>query len=173
MDEIVTCFGKDGIQAVIIDNALPEIQAEINEFLGSLTDERVSIEFITQKEKGKGKKASSIETLEILIIDETGARKYETYSGGERFRVDFSCHVGMSKFLARRAGASFNFFIIDEGVGSQDEAAKEQFVNAVHKLNTIFEKVLVITHIPDIIESFSDKIEVYKDPIEGSKIRIV
>ncbi|MNM62877.1 hypothetical protein D3C81_742230 [compost metagenome] len=79
----------------------------------------------------------------------------------------------MSKFLARRAGASFNFFIIDEGVGSQDEAAKEQFVNAVHKLNTIFEKVLVITHIPDIIESFSDKIEVYKDPIEGSKIRIV
>lgn len=172
LDELVTAWGKEGIQAIIIDNALPEIQDEINEFLGILTDQRVSIEFVTQKEKGKGKKVSSIETLDIVIHDENGARTYETYSGGEKFRVDFSCHVGLSKFLAKRAGANINFFIVDEGIGSQDETAKDHFINAVQKLTTIFDKVLVITHIQDIIESFPNKIEVYKDPIDGSKIRI-
>lgn len=173
LDELVIAWGKEGIQAIIIDNALPEIQDEINEFLGLLTDQRVSIEFVTQKEKGKGKKISSIETLDIVIHDENGARTYETYSGGEKFRVDFSCHIGLSKFLSKRAGANINFFIVDEGVGSQDDTAKDLFINAVQKLATIFDKVLVITHIQDIIESFSNKIEIYKDPIDGSKIRIV
>ena len=173
LDEIQVAFGKEGIQAVIIDKALPEIQDEINEFLGGLTDNRVSIEFITQKEKGKGKKISSIETLDIIVNDENGSRVYETFSGGEKFRVDFSCHVGLSKFLARRAGSNSNLFIVDEGIGSQDQDAKELFIQSVQKLTTIFDRVLVITHIEDIIESFPQKIEVTKDPIEGSKIRIV
>lgn len=173
LDELVVAFGKDGIQAIIIDNALPEIQEEINKFLGILTDERVTVEFVTQKEKGKGKKTRSIETLDIVINDEYGSRTYETYSGGEKFRVDFSCHVGLAKFLAKRAGSSVKFFIVDEGIGSQDEVAKEQFIKASHQLTTIFDKVMVITHIPDIIDSFNNKIEVYKNQIDGSKIRII
>jgi exonuclease SbcC len=173
LDELVVAFGKDGIQAIIIDNSLPEIQEEINKFLGLLTDDRVTVDFITQKEKGKGKKTKSIETLDIVINDEYGSRTYETYSGGEKFRVDFSCHVGLAKFLAKRAGASVNFFIVDEGIGSQDEVAKEQFIKAAHQLTTVFDKVMVITHIPDIIDSFNHKIEVYKNQINGSKIRIV
>ena len=124
LDELVVAFGKDGIQAIIIDNALPEIQEEINKFLGLLTDDRVNIEFITQKEKGRGKKTRSIETLDIVINDEYGSRTYETYSGGEKFRVDFSCHVGLAKFLAKRAGSSIRLFIVDEGIGSQDEVQK-------------------------------------------------
>lgn len=173
LDDLVTGFGKEGIQAIIIDNALPDIEDEINEFLGLLTQDQVSIKFVTQKEKGKGKKATSIETLDIVINDENGSRTYETYSGGEKFRVDFSCHVGLAKYLAKRAGSAIQFFIVDEGIGSQDEVAKDQFIKAVNKLTTIFEKVLVITHIPDIIDSFHDKVEVYKDPVEGSKIRVV
>lgn len=173
LDELVTGFGKDGIQAIIIDNALPDIEDEINDFLALLTQDQVSIKFVTQKEKGKGKKATSIETLDIIINDENGSRIYETYSGGEKFRVDFSCHVGLAKYLSKRAGSAIQFFIIDEGIGSQDEVAKDQFIKAVNKLTTIFEKVLVITHIPDIIDSFHDKVEVYKDPVEGSKIRVI
>lgn len=173
LDELVVGFGKEGIQAIIIDNALPDIEDEINEFLELLTQGQVSIKFVTQKEKGKGKKVSSIETLDIVINDENGSRTYETYSGGEKFRVDFSCHVGLAKYLAKRAGSAIQFFIVDEGVGSQDQVAKDQFIKAVNKLTTIFEKVMVITHIEDIIESFHDKVEVYKDPVLGSKLRIV
>jgi DNA repair exonuclease SbcCD ATPase subunit len=173
LDDLTTAWGKEGIQAIIIDNSLEDIQTEINDVLGALTNDQMEIEFITQKEKGKGKKATSIETLDIIVSGQDGSRAYETYSGGEKFRVDFACHVGLAKFLAKRAGASIDFFIVDEGVGSQDEIAKENFVAVMNKLTTIFNKVMVITHIPDVIDSFHHKVEVYKDPINGSKIRIV
>lgn len=173
LDDLAKAWGKEGIQAIIIDNALPEIQQEINDILRLLTNDQVSIEFITQKEKGKGKNVSSIETLEIIVSDQDGSRPYETYSGGEKFRVDFACHVGLAKYLSKRAGAAIDFFIVDEGVGSQDEVAKENFISVMHKISTIFDKVMVITHIPDVIDAFHNKVEVYKDPIEGSKIRLI
>ncbi|AEO93634.1 gp375 [Bacillus phage G] len=173
LDDLVRAWGKEGIQAIIIDNALPEIQDEINAILGLLTNEQVSIEFITQKEKGKGKKVSSIETLDIIVSDQEGSRVYETYSGGEKFRVDFACHVGLSKFLSKRAGAAIDLFIVDEGIGSQDQLAKDNLVSVLHKISTQFDKVIVITHIQDIIEAFHDKIEVFKDPVEGSKVKIL
>lgn len=173
LDDLVKAWGKDGIQAIIIDNALPEIQDEINTILDLLENGQVNVEFVTQKEKGKGKKVSSIETLDIIVHNQDGSRAYETYSGGEKFRVDFACHVGMSKYLSKRAGAAIDFFVLDEGVGSQDEIAKENLIAAMNKISTIFDKVMIITHIPDMIDAFHDKIEVYKDPIEGSKVRIV
>lgn len=172
-DDLVTAWGKKGIQAIIIDNQLTDIQDEINKFLDILSDGKVNIEFKTQKEKGSGKKATSIETLDIIVNDEDGSRIYETYSGGEKFRIDFACHVGLAKFLSKRAGSPVDFFIIDEGIGSQDEGAKEAFVTAVNKLTTMFSKVMVITHIPDVIESFNHKAEVYKDPVHGSKVRLI
>ncbi|MNM64474.1 hypothetical protein D3C81_758740 [compost metagenome] len=173
LDDLTTAWGKDGIQAIIIDNSLEDIQDEINDVLSSLTSDQVSIEFITQKEKGKGKKATSIETLDIMVNGQDGSRAYETYSGGEKFRIDFSCHVGLAKFLAKRAGAAIDFFIVDEGIGSQDEVAKENFVAVMNKLTSIFNKVMVITHIPDVIDAFHHKVEIYKDPIKGSKIKIL
>lgn len=172
-DDLTTAWGKEGIQAIIIDNSLEDIQDEINEILGALTSDQTEIEFITQKEKGKGKKTTSVETLEIMVNGQDGTRAYETYSGGEKFRIDFSCHVGLAKFLAKRAGAAIDFFIVDEGIGSQDEVAKENFIAVMNKLTTIFNKVMVITHIPDVLDSFQNKVEVYKDPVHGSKIRIV
>lgn len=171
LEDLVTAFGKKGIQAIIIDNSLSEIQIEINEFLSKL-DGKMTIDFITQKDKGTGKKVSSIETLDIIVNDENGSRIYESYSGGEKFRIDFACHVGLAKFLAKRAGSPVDFFILDEGIGSQDQAAKDNFISAVNKLTTFFSKVMVITHIPDIIAAFDNKVEVYKDVINGSKIRI-
>lgn len=172
-DDLATAYGKKGIQAVIIDNQLDPIQDEINKFLEMLTDGKVSIEFKTQKDKGAGKKATSIETLDIIVNDEDGSRIYESYSGGEKFRIDFACHVGLAKFLSKRAGAPIDFFIIDEGVGSQDQEARDNFIIAVNKLTTIFDKVMVITHIPDVIEAFQNKVEVYPDPVHGSKIKVI
>lgn len=170
LDALVLAFSKKGIQANIIDGSLSGIEKEINDFLGILSDEKVSIEFRTQKDNKSG---NQIETLDVVVNNEFGSRVYETYSGGEKFRVDFACHVGFAKFLAKRAGSPIDFFIVDEGIGSQDSASKRQFLVAVNKLTQVFNKVMVITHIDDIIEEFNHKVEVYKDPVKGSKIRIL
>lgn len=173
LDENVIAFGKDGIQALIIENTLPEIQREINEVLGILGDGQISVEFVTQRERGKGKKTTVIETLEIMVQDQEGLRPYSTYSGGEAFRVDLACHVGLAKFLARRAGSTIDFFIVDEGVGTQDDVGRERFVTIMNRLTTVFDKVMVITHIQEIMDAFNGKVEVHKDPISGSTLRLI
>jgi exonuclease SbcC len=175
-EDLIMAWGKSGIQAAIIRNALPEIEVEINKLLQLLCNGRVTVEFNTEKaSKGKkvSKKPTSIETLEIIVNDQGESRTYETYSGGEQFRVDFACHVGLAKFLAKRAGATIDFFIVDEGLGSQDDNARQQFVTSVYKLTESFKQVMCITHIEEIKDAFGAKLLITKDPIDGSKVQLI
>lgn len=176
-ESLIEAYGKNGIQASIIINNLPEIETEINNTLNILCNGNIQIEFKTEKDnkKSKSKTASikSIDTLDIIVKDNTGSRIYETYSGGEKFRVDFACHVGLAKFLAKRAGATIDFFMIDEGLGSQDQNAINQFCQTVNKLSEIFKCIMVITHIESIQDEFDSKILINKDPLLGSKVNIL
>jgi exonuclease SbcC len=167
-ESLVTAFGKSGIQSLIIENTLPDIENEINDILDKLTSGKISISFITQKQT-KTKK-TAIDTLDIIVHDNGIDRKYESFSGGEKFRIDFSCHVGISKFLAKRADATIDMFILDEGLASQDINARTIFVDSIKMLSDRFKKILIITHIDTIKEAFDNKMLVTKDPILGSKV---
>jgi exonuclease SbcC len=167
-ESLVTAFGKSGIQSLIIENTLPDIENEINDILDKLTSGKISISFITQKQ-AKTKK-TSIDTLDIVVHDNGIDRKYESFSGGEKFRIDFSCHVGISKFLTKRADATIDMFILDEGLASQDINARTIFVDSIKMLSDRFKKILIITHIDTIKEAFDNKMLITKDPILGSKV---
>ena len=167
-ESLVTAFGKSGIQSLIIENTLPDIENEINDILDKLTSGKISISFITQKQ-AKTKK-TAIDTLDIIVHDNGIDRKYESFSGGEKFRIDFSCHVGISKFLTKRADATIDMFILDEGLASQDINARTIFVDSIKMLSDKFKKILIITHIDTIKEAFDNKMLVTKDPILGSKV---
>lgn len=170
-EALVHAFSKSGIPSYIIENSLASIQIEINEILDVLTNGKISMEFIVEKEKKSSK--GTIDTLEIMVNDNGIQRKYETYSGGEKFRIDFSCHVGLSRFLAKRAGASIDLFILDENLGSQDETAKMIFIQCINQLTNYFKKILIITHINDIKDAFVNKVLVEKDLIHGSKVKLI
>ena len=169
-DELLKAWSKNGIQAIIIDNILPQIEEEINKYLKILSDDKISIKFETEKSAKNGNKS---ETLDIIVSDSNGSRSYERYSGGQRTRIDFACHIGMSKFLAKRSGSNIDFFIVDEGIGTLDDAGKQNFLDTIRLLSGIFKQVMVISHIPDIIESFNNKIIVTNDIFNGSKVNIM
>ena len=80
-------FGKDGVPALLIEQALPEIESKANELLDRLSDGQMSIQFVTQAEYKDKKRDDLKETLDIQISDAAGMRDYEMYSGGEAFRV--------------------------------------------------------------------------------------
>ncbi len=169
-EELAAAFGKKGIQALIIDTALPEIEEEANRLLARMTDNRMSVKIETQRAY-KTKKEESVETLDINISDEVGMRRYEMYSGGEAFRIDFALRIALSKLLARRAGAPLPTLIIDEGFGSQDSSGRERLVEAINSIQDDFEKILVITHIEDLKDAFDERIDVTKGT-EGSLIEV-
>ncbi len=167
--ELQLAFGKKGVQALLIESAIPEIEDETNKLLSRMTDSRMHVRFETQREAKSVN--STIETLDIRISDELGSRDYELYSGGEAFRVNFAIRVAMSKVLARRAGARLQTLVIDEGFGTQDGQGRERLVEAINAIQDDFEKIIVITHIDELKEAFPARIDVWKTP-EGSQVAI-
>ena len=164
-------FGKNGIPSLIIEETLPDIEERANRILDRLTDGRMHVRLETLKEKKSG---GTKETLEIIITDEHGApRPYETYSGGESFRVNFALRVALAQLLAERSGVRVRTLVIDEGFGTQDEAGIERLVEAIQAIREDFAKILVITHLERLKRAFPVRIEVEKDPSVGSTFELV
>ena len=163
-------FGKDGIQALIIENAVPQIEEEANAILAQLTDNRIQIAFESLRDLKKG---GTRETLDVKISDEIGERSYHLYSGGEAFRTDFALRIALSKVLAMRSGTRLRTLFIDEGFGTQDQQGLEQLVEAIQAISRDFDKVLVVTHIEQLKAAFPVQIEVTKHPDFGSRFEIM
>jgi len=164
-------FGKHGIPSLIIEETLPEIERRANDILRRLTDGRMNVRLETLKEKKSG---GTKETLDIIITDEQGvARPYETYSGGESFRVNFALRVALAQILAERSGVRVRTLVIDEGFGTQDEEGIERLVEAIQQIREDFAKILVITHLPRLKNAFPVRIEVEKDPVVGSTFEVI
>ncbi len=166
--QLTQAFGKKGVQALIIENAIPELEDETNRLLERLTDGDMHLYFETLKE-AKSKKDTPIETLEIKVSDNLGTRPLEMYSGGEGFRAAFALRIALSKLLARRAGARLQTLIIDEGFGSQDAKGREKLVECLNAIKEDFERIIVITHIDELKDAFVNRIEVTKTPT-GSQV---
>ncbi len=174
-EELAQAFGKKGIQAMIIETAIPEIEDETNRLLEKLTEGRMKVRFETQREtknKVVGGERGIIETLDIIISDEMGERPYEGYSGGEQFRVNFAIRLALSKLLTHRAGSKLQFLVIDEGFGTQDAQGRSRIVEALDVIKNDFAKILVITHLDELKEEFPTRIEVQKTPT-GSTFEVV
>jgi len=172
LKQLERAFGKDGIPALLIEQALPDIEETTNDLLSRLTDGRMSFSFLTQREYKDTSREDLKETLDMVISDNLGERDYELFSGGEAFRINFSIRLALSEVLARRAGARLQTLVIDEGFGSQDAQGRQRLVEAVNLVRDDFEKILVITHLEELKEAFPTRIEVEKTP-KGSQLQVV
>jgi exonuclease SbcC len=167
--ELAEAFGKRGVQALLIEQVIPEMEREANLLLARMTDNRMHLKLDTQRQTRKGQVQ---ETLEIGVSDELGTRSYEMFSGGEAFRIDLALRIALSRLLARRAGSALPVLFIDEGFGTQDASGRDKLVEAIIAVQDEFQKVLVITHLEELKEAFPVRIEVTKGP-EGSRIAVV
>jgi exonuclease SbcC len=165
-------FGKDGVPALLIEQALPEIETRANDLLERLSEGNMSVRFATQAAFKDKKREDRKETLDILISDGAGTRDYELYSGGEAFRVNFAIRLALSELLAKRAGARLQTLVVDEGFGSQDAQGRQHLIEAINQVKQDFAKVLVISHLDELKEAFPNRIEVEKTE-RGSTLREV
>ncbi|MFN7853152.1 MAG: SbcC/MukB-like Walker B domain-containing protein, partial [Dolichospermum sp.] len=174
--ELAQAFGKNGIQALMIENILPQLEAEANQLLSRLSANQFHVQFITQKAgrsgKSSKKNAKLIDTLDILIADSRGTRSYETYSGGEAFRINFAIRLALAKLLAQRAGASLQLLVIDEGFGTQDGEGCDRLIAAINAISADFACILTVTHMPHLKEAFQARIEVSKNQ-QGSQLQLL
>ncbi len=165
-------FSKDGVPALLIEQALPQIQDKANSLLERLSDGQMSVRFSTLEEYKDKKREDKKETLEIQISDGSGMRDYEMYSGGEAFRINFAIRLALSEILAQRKGARLQTLVIDEGFGSQDALGRLRLVEAINLVKHDFAKILVITHLDELKDMFPNRIEVEKTE-RGSAVKVI
>lgn len=165
-------FSKDGVPAMLIEPALSELSEEANRILRKLSNYSMSVSFITQRELKDSRRTDKLETLDIQISDGSSTREYETYSGGEAFRINFSIRLALARLLSRRSGAQLRTLVIDEGFGNQDAEGRQRLVEAIGQVQEDFAMIVVITHIEELREQFPNRIEVEKGP-SGSRVSVV
>jgi exonuclease SbcC len=178
--ELAQAFGKNGIQALMIENILPQLEAETNQILSRLTGNQLHVTFVTQRTGKSAKSRSSnsiknaklIDTLDILIGDARGTRPYETYSGGEAFRINFAIRLALAQLLAQRSGTALQMLIVDEGFGTQDREGCDRLIAAINAIASDFACILAVTHMPQFKEAFQTRIEVHKTA-NGSQLSLL
>ncbi|AJS59234.1 AAA family ATPase [Paenibacillus sp. IHBB 10380] len=153
---LIKAFGRDGIPALIIENAVPQLERIANEILGQMSKGKHYVRFETQREL-KSRDGVS-ETLDIMIGDWSAERPYETFSGGEQLRIDYAIRFALAELLAQRAGSKVEWLTIDEGLGSQDAEHRALVLESIKSVAGRFKKVLVITHIEDAQGAFDQVI---------------
>ncbi len=163
--DLARAFGRNGIQAMVIETAIPQITSSASDLLGRLSGGAMSVRLELgegRRERGSGEPT---ERLDIRVADERGdVRSYELFSGGEAFRINLAVRIALSRMLAARSGAPLPVLFIDEGFGSQDAAGQDRLREVINSIQDEFQKILVITHIEAIKESFPVRIEVEKTP---------
>jgi len=163
--ELAEAFGKKGVQAMLIETAIPQLEDEANRVLSRLSDGQMHLRFEMQRDTKKG---DTVETLDIRIADALGTRDYAAFSGGEAMRVNFAIRIALSRLLAHRAGARLETLVIDEGFGTLDADGRERMVEAITAIQQDFARIIVITHIDELKDRFPAIIEIRKTPL-GSR----
>ena len=164
---LVKAFGKNGVPALIIENAIPELEHISNDILSQMSNGAHSLRFETQRDLKS--KDGVAETLDIIVSDWAGSRPYETYSGGEQLRIDLAIRFALAELLANRAGSKVEWIVADEIFGSQDTEHRELVIEAIKSVADRFKMILVISHITEAQAAFDQQIILG----EGGKVEIV
>lgn len=168
------CASRDGVPALIVEAiAVPQIETEANRILTELGTS-YQVELRTQT---IGKSTDTVsETLDIIIHDGPYERPYETYSGGERTRLNVALRIALARLLARRRGAESRLLVIDEPE-YLDESGVTRLADVLRGLSGDFDRILLVSHHPSAAASCDVTLQVVKDNdrsriIDGTQLRV-
>lgn len=102
--------------------------------------------------------------LELEIIDHYYAdttRSMRSLSGGETFLVSLALALGLSDLASRNA--QIRSLFIDEGFGTLDESTLRIVINTLESLQAQGRTVGIVSHVKELKESITTRIEVRKD----------
>ncbi len=164
-DKLKSYFGKDGIQSIIIENVIGELENYTNETLEKICNEPTSISIKTQRQNENG---SWAETIEISTKVGQRTDDFESLCGGEQFRISLAIRLALSSILSSRMGGKIKFLLLDEVSSSLDNKGLRMFMDTIKGLSNEM-KVLVITHDDRLKDMFEHVIMVDKGP-SGSRV---
>jgi exonuclease SbcC len=159
-DKLAKVFGKGGIQTILLDAVIEDLEKSSNVILSSICNEPVVIVLETQRVGADG--TSIVETLDLKVRKDGHLQNFKSLSGGEKFRISLALRVALSDISSRYGGSSLEFLLLDEVNSPLDRFGVETlFVNVIKSLEDKY-KILVITHDESLKEKFDNVINITK-----------
>ncbi len=156
--KLAKAFGKNGLQAKIIQMAQEKIKQHANTTLRRLSNGMWQVDL---QENSQGTE------IEILArdISQPGLplRPFEYLSGGEKFRVAISIAIAIGQSIS--GGRSVDTLVIDEGFGALDEINRALLVNELRRLSEEIlhgGRVIIVSHQEDVCWEFANRYHISK-----------
>lgn len=147
-------LGRDGLQAMEIDAAGPELTELINDLLRACVGSRWTVSVETQRASADGKK--TIEGCEIRVLDTERGRDAtaDSLSGGERVLVGEAISLALSMLACRRSGLEGITLVRDETGAALDPTNGRAYVAMLRRAAVIVgaSQVLFVSHSPEVQE---------------------
>jgi exonuclease SbcC len=146
-------LGKDGIQALEIDAAGPEVARICNELLEACYGPRFSISFETLREK-KSKAGEYSETFDIKTFDRGIERPVEALSGGERVVVGEAIGLAIGIYAARKSDVRWATAFRDESAGALDPENAQRYCDMLRRAMKMagLHQLIFVSHSPEVWE---------------------
>lgn len=146
-------LGKDGIQALEIDAAGPEVAKLTNDLLEACWGAKFTIAFETLREK-VSEKGAFTEVFDVRVFDEGQERQVEALSGGEKVIVGEAVGLALAIFNSRRSGVRWRTLFRDETAGALYPETATAYVDMLRRAMALggFEQVVFVTHQPELWE---------------------
>jgi DNA repair protein SbcC/Rad50 len=121
------CLSNDGVIALAIDDAGPQLASLANDLLLACYGPRFTVSIKTLVETAKGEPR---EGFDIVVHDaESGESKSVTaMSGGERVWIDHALTRAIALYLAQDSGRRYRTLFCDEADGPLDPERKRMFM---------------------------------------------
>jgi DNA repair protein SbcC/Rad50 len=159
LERAIDMYSKNNIPTLIIENMLPSIEKEANQLLQTMNSDS-SICF----ERPKRSDGTYMDKIIIMVRDRRNSKRmFNTFSGAECFQISFALRVAIC--------GSEDVMFIDEGFGKLDSDKRKLIIQTLSALKTKFSKIILITHVQELIEMFNKKLSIELDSKGFSKVR--
>jgi DNA repair exonuclease SbcCD ATPase subunit len=160
LEKLTKMLGKNGIQTILLDAVIENLENKSNEILSFISNEPTSIMLDTQRVGADG--VSIIETLDLKVNMNGVSQNFKSLSGGEQFRISLALRIALSEIASSHGGTSLEFLLLDEVNSPLDKNGVDNlFKNVISSLEDRY-KILIITHDPSLKEKFLNVIDVTK-----------
>jgi exonuclease SbcC len=170
LEEVTIGFSKQGIPNVIIARALQHLGERANHYLDILTNGAIGIKFSGFSLTKKGAVRNKIG---IEVISASDVTDFDSYSGGERQRLNIALLLALRDVAEFNRGVSLNVLLLDEVLDrSLDKMGAEAVLELLSFLKNRIDSIFVFTPKDELLNdlniSFDSKIHIEK--IDGFSV---
>jgi len=143
----------------LISRVRPTLSSYASDFFSRLTDNKYS-------------EVELDENYDLLVYDNGEFYNINRFSGGEEDLANLCLRLAISEIITERVGGVFNFIILDEIFGSQDNIRRQNIMKSLNTLSSKFRQIFLITHVDDVKNDMENIIYVFEKEDGTSLIKL-